>query len=94
MRGLYLLGGGIALGVATPAAAQLRPLLDPPASAEAARAGVEVFLLNESAAAQPARGPDEIETIARDGTKLRLIAAPDEPQSVAAGGFARVRYRL
>lgn len=94
MRGLYLLGGGIALGVATPAAAQLRPLLDPPASAEAARAGVEVFLLNESAAAQPARGPDEIETIARDGTKLRLIAAPDEPQSVAAGGFARVHYRL
>lgn len=94
MRGLYLLAAGIALAGATPAAAQLRPLLDPPASAEAARAGVEVYLINEGSAAQPAHGPDEIETIARDGTTLRLIAAPDEPQSVAAGGFARVRYRL
>ena len=79
---------------ATPAAAQVRPLLDPPASAEVARAGVEVYLLNEGPAARPARGPDEIETIARDGTKLRLVAAPDEPQTIAPGGFARVRYRL
>ncbi len=94
MRSLSIIVVGTALVGAAPAAAQLRPLLDPPASAEVARAGVEVYLLNEGPDAQPARGPDEIETIARDGTKLRLVAAPDEPQTIAAGGFARVRYRL
>ena len=85
---------GFSLVLATPALAQLRPLVDPPASAEVARGGVTVFLLNEGPTAQPARGPAEIETVAGDGTKLRLIAAPDEPQTVAAGGFARVHYRL
>lgn len=94
MRTLVIFAAGSALVGAAPAAAQLRPLLDPPATAEVARAGVEVYLLNEGPSAQPARGPDEIETIARDGTKLRLVAAPDEPQTIAAGGFARVRYRL
>lgn len=94
MRAFPVLAAGTALVCATPAVAQVRPLLDPPASAEAARAGVDVYLLNEGSAAQPARGPDEIETIARDGTKLRLVAAPDGPQSVAAGSFARVHYRL
>ncbi|WP_404373156.1 phospholipase A [Sphingomonas sp. MMS24-J45] len=94
MRSLSYLAVGTALVAVTPAAAQVRPLLDPPASAEAARAGVEVYLLNEGTAAQSARGPDEIETIARDGTRIRLIAAPDEPQSIAPGSFARVHYRL
>ena len=94
MRGMVLALGALALCAATPAAAQLRPLLDPPASAEAARGGVEVYLINEGATAQPANGPAEIETIAQDGTHLRLIAAPDAPQTVAAGGFSRVHYRL
>ncbi|MGY2734404.1 phospholipase A [Sphingomonas sp. UYP23] len=105
MSRLSILVAGVALVCAGPAAGQLRPLLDPPASADAARAGVEVFLLNESAAAQPAQGPAEIETIARDGSKLRLVAIPDAQSlpdaamhisapSIAAGGFARVRYRL
>ena len=94
MRTLWMALAGLCLTVATPAFAQLRPLLDPPASAEVARDGVTVFLLNEGPAAQPAQGPAEIETVARDGTKLRLIAAPDEPQTVAAGGFVRMHYRL
>lgn len=94
MRSLSIIAAGTALLGAAPAMAQLRPLLDPPASADVARAGVEVYLLNEGPGAQPARGPDEIETIARDGTKLRLVAAPDEPQTIPAGGFVRVRYRL
>jgi phospholipase A1 len=89
-----VLVAGAALLCASPAAAQLRPLLDPPASADAARAGVEVFLLNEGPAAEPAQGPAEIETVARDGTKLRLVALPAAAPAVAAGGFARVRYRL
>lgn len=80
--------------VATPAAAQLRPLVEPPASAAAALDGVEVFLLNEGKVTLPATGPDTIETVARDGTKLRLIAAPDEPLTVPPGGFARLHYRL
>ena len=94
MRSLSISVAGVGLVVAAPVAAQLRPLLDPPASAEVARGGVEVYLLNEGPSAQVARGPEEIETIARDGTRLRLVAAPDEPQTIAAGGFARVHYRL
>ena len=94
MRTFWTIVAGLCLTVATPALAQLRPLLDPPASADAARDGVTVFLLNEGPAVLPAQGPAEIETVAKDGTKLRLIAAPDEPQSVAPGGFARVHYRL
>lgn len=94
MRKIAIVLGGLAVALATPAAAQLRPLLDPPASAEAARGGVEVYLLNEAARSQTAEGPAEIETIARDGTRLRLVAAPDAPQSVVAGGFVRVHYRL
>jgi hypothetical protein len=87
------LGGALAC-IATPAAAQLRPLLDPPASAEAAQAGVEVFLLNRGATPAPAQGPAEIEVVAKDGTHLRLIAAPDGEAPVAPGAFARVTYRL
>ena len=94
MRTLAVIAAGCGLTFATPAFAQLRPLVDPPASAEVARDGVTVFLLNEGPTAQPAQGPAEIETVAKDGTKLRLIAAPDEPQTIAAGGFARVHYRL
>lgn len=93
MRTLFAALAGTMLAAA-PASAQLRPLLDPPASADAARAGIEVYLLNESAAAQPAHGPAEIETTAKDGTRLRFVAASDDPATVAPGGFARRRYRL
>ncbi|MGH6614685.1 phospholipase A [Sphingomonas sp.] len=89
-----LLAAASAVIVATPATAQLRPLVEPPASAAAAQDGVEVFLLNEGKIAVPATGPDSIETVAKDGTRLRLIAAPDEPLTVQPGGFARLHYRL
>jgi hypothetical protein len=100
MRALFtfVIGSAGAAGatffIAAPAAAQLRPLLDPPASADAAKQGVEVFLLNEGSAAQPAQGPTELEVVARDGTHLRLVAAPDGEGAVAPGAFVRVRYRL
>ena len=94
MRLVKVAGAALAMTAAVPAVAQLRPLLDPPAAADAARAGVDVYVLTESAAAQSAEGPAEIETIARDGTRLRLIAAPDETATVAPGGFARLHYRL
>lgn len=100
MRALSISGGAACLLVgtmlcgATPAAAQLRPLVDPPASADAARQGVEVFLLNEGRTALPAMGPAELEVIAKDGARLRLVAAPDGEAAIAPGGFARVHYRL
>ncbi|WP_267388845.1 phospholipase A [Sphingomonas sp. GC_Shp_3] len=90
----WLIVGIAPAAVALPAAAQLRPLVEPPSSADAARNGVEVFLLNEGAQAAPAQGPAEIDTIARDGSHLHLVAAPDGEGPVAPGGFARVHYRL
>lgn len=94
MRGYRWIAGALPAMLATPAGAELRPLVEPPASADAARGGVDVFLLNEGAQPAPAQGPAEIETIARDGSHLRLIAAPDGEGAVAPGGFARVHYRL
>lgn len=94
MRILSIIIGGAAFAGTSPALSQLRPLVDPPASAAAARDGVDVFLLNEGSATVPADGPAEIETVAKDGSRLRLAAAPDEPLTVAPGGFARMRYRL
>ena len=80
--------------IATPAAAQLRPMFDPPSSAAAAKDGVEVFLLNTGTASQPAQGPAELEVTARNGERLRLIAAPDGEGPVAPGAFVRVTYHL
>lgn len=91
LAGAMLTGASV---IAGPAAAQLRPLVAPPASAEAARAGVEVYVLNEGPTALPATGPAELEAVALDGARLRLIPAQDDPQTVAPGGFARLRYRL
>ncbi|MBX9797520.1 phospholipase A [Sphingomonas sp.] len=95
-RPIALVPLALAAAVASPAAAQLRPLVSPPASrAEAARDGVEVFLVNEGSNAAPATPPDRIETIAQDGTPVALVpdAAADRAP-VAAGGFVKLRYRL
>ena len=94
MSKCWWIAGVVSVAVAQPAVAQLRPLVEPPASAQSARGGVDVFLLNEGAAPAPAQGPAEIETIARDGSRLRLVAAPDGEGPVAPGTFARVHYRL
>ena len=86
-----------ALFAATPVAAQLRPLVEPPATAAtAASDGVDVFLLNEGKDAAPVTAPDTLDTIARDGTplKLELIRSSADTAPVAPGGFARLRYRL
>ncbi|MEG3087616.1 phospholipase A [Sphingomonas sp. PB4P5] len=94
MRMLFLLATG-ALVAAMPAAAQLRPLVEPPASAAVAQgAGVAVFLINEGAIDLPAIGPAELDTVAKDGTPLRLVAAPDGAPIVRAGSFVRLQYRL
>lgn len=79
-----------------PAAAQLRPLVEPPASAAGALNGVDVFLINEGQAAAPVDAPATIQTIARDGTALtlELIRSTADTAPVPPGGFARLRYRL
>lgn len=85
------------LVLSAPAFAQLRPLVAPPAdAAQAARDGVDVFLVNEGRDAAPIAAPEEIETLAKDGTtlKLSLIRSTAEGPPVAAGGFAKLRYRL
>ncbi len=82
---------------AAPATAQLRPLVAPPSTAsDAARDGVDVFLINEGREAAPVAAPETIETIARDGTvlTLELVRSTADTAPVAAGGFARLRYRL
>lgn len=95
MRTLSSIALAATLGcVATPAAAQLRPMFDPPASAAAAKDGVEVFLLNTGSTSQPAQGPAELEVTARNGEQLRLIAAPDGEGTVAPGAFIRLTYHL
>ncbi|MHA6721870.1 phospholipase A [Sphingomonas sp. RS2018] len=83
-----------ALFLTLPAAAQLRAVPDQPATAAAAQDGVDVFLLNEGPAAVAGVAPPQVDAIARDGSRLVLVPAGDVPASVAAGGFARVRYTL
>ena len=83
--------------VLTPAAhAQLRPLVEPPASAAGALRGVDVFLINEGRDPAPVEAPPTLQTIARDGTTLtlELIRSTADTAPVAPGGFVRVQYRL
>ena len=80
------------LAFAAPAAAQLRPLVEPPASAEAAKHGVDVYLVNDGT--QPAtQAPAPLETRAADGTQLTLTSVTADPVTVQPGAFAKVRYR-
>lgn len=99
MRKLLSLATFVAASVMlcpAPATAQLRPLVEPPASAAGALNGVDVFLINEGNAAAPVDAPPTIQTIARDGTALtlELIRSTADTAPVAPGGFARLRYRL
>lgn len=81
---------------ASPAAAQLRPLVAPPETAEAALGGVDVFLINEGRSDAPVDAPATLQTIARDGTALtlELIRSTADTAPVSAGGFVKLRYRL
>ncbi|GAA0339049.1 hypothetical protein GCM10009087_56920 [Sphingomonas oligophenolica] len=92
MRPYAILSGAAMLTISAPAAAQLRPLVEPPASAEAARDGVDVYLINDGA--RPETGaPATVETRTADGARLVLIAPTADPVTVQPGAFARLRYR-
>lgn len=92
MRIFTLSVGAAMLAFAAPAAAQLRPLVEPPASAEAAKQGVDVYLVNDGT--QPAtQAPAPVEIRAADGTQLTLTAVAADPVTVQPGAFAKVRYR-
>ncbi len=83
--------------IASPAAAQLRPLVEAPASAATALdRGVDVFLINEGREPAPVIAPETIDTIARDGTALTvsLVRSTADGAPVPPGGFAKLRYRL
>ncbi|WP_294262589.1 phospholipase A [uncultured Sphingomonas sp.] len=91
MRSLLILPAILA---AAPAAAQIVPVPQQPASAEAARGGVDVFFPNEGTAPADPRAPDTIEVTAADGSRLTLNRDGPALLPVPAGGFARARYRL
>nr|WP_294813519.1 phospholipase A [uncultured Sphingomonas sp.] len=82
----------IGIFVAMPAAAQVRAVPAQPASEQEALRGVEVFLLNETAAPVADAGPRQIEVTAVDGTRLVLERAPGPTPTIAPGGFAKARY--
>jgi len=84
--------GAAMLAAATPAAAQLRPLVEPPASADAARDGVDVYLINDGTRAESG-APAMIETRTADGARLVLIAPTADAVTVQPGAFAKLRYR-
>ena len=81
------------VGWATPATAQQRAVPDPPATRAAAEAGVDVFLINEGPAAAPAEPPARIEVTTGDGARVTLMPDGPVPATIAAGSFARLRYR-
>ncbi|TGX54693.1 phospholipase [Sphingomonas gei] len=79
--------------VAAPSAlAQVRAVPAQPASEAEALRGVEVFLVNETAAPIAEAGPRQIEVTAVDGTRLVLERAPGPTATIAPGGFAKARY--
>lgn len=89
---LKLLLASTALVAALPAAAQVRPVPVQPESEQSALRGVEVILLNEGEVPLPAEGPRQLEVTAADGTRLVLERMPGPVDSIAPGGFAKVRY--
>ncbi|UIJ45509.1 phospholipase A [Sphingomonas cannabina] len=84
----------ILAAAATPAAAQVRQLPAPIASAEAARQGVDIYLVNEGEAAQSSVPPARLEITAADGTRLVLEPVSGSPAEVPAHGFVKLGYRL
>lgn len=89
MRLLFVLLG---FAAASPALAQVRAVPAQPASEAEALRGVEVFLVNESAAPIADAGPRQIEVTAVDGTRLVIERAPGPTPTIAPGGFAKARY--
>lgn len=86
-------GGMIALALLLAAPQSLRIVAEPPASASAAEAGVQVFALNEGS--EPVEAvPTEMTIVAADGARLRIVPVETTAATVAPGGFRALRYRL
>jgi phospholipase A1 len=82
----------IALALLFAAPQSLRIVAEPPASASAAEAGVQVFALNEGS--EPIESvPAEMTVVAADGARLRIVPVDPTSASVAPGGFRALRYR-
>lgn len=79
--------------IASPAAAQLRPVADQPASEAAAQGGVDVLFVNDGTLPADPRAPDSLDVTASDGSRLRLVRDDTAASPVPPGGFARLRYR-
>lgn len=83
----------IALALLLAAPQSLRIVAEPPASASAAEAGVQVFALNEGS--EPVEAvPTEMTVVAADGARLRIVPVEPMAATVAPGGFRALRYRL
>lgn len=74
------------------ALAQVRTLPTQPATAEAALDGVDVYLLNEGGSDAVAEAPATIVVTTADGEQVTLDRQDAPPATIAAGGFAKLRY--
>jgi len=84
----------VAAFAASPAFADPRPVVDPPASRDAAAGGVTVFVFNDDDSDATFAAPDRLESRAQDGTLLVLVPDGVTSSAVAAHGFVKLRYRL
>lgn len=76
-----------------PALAQIAPVPQQPASADAARAGVEVYFPNDGAGTVDPVAPDRLVVTAADGTRLTLEREGPALLPVPPGAFGKARYR-
>lgn len=74
------------------ALAQVRTVPAQPATEQAARGGIDVYLLNESADEAAADAPTTIDVMTADGVQVTLIRQDAPPATIASGGFAKLRY--
>lgn len=72
---------------------QVKAVPQQAADGTAARAGVEVYLVNEGAAPATATPPDAIETMLADGSRVTLHPTDRTPRAIAPGTFAKLTYR-
>lgn len=83
-----------ALIAASPALAEPRPVVDPPASRAAARDGVTVYVFNDADSDAPFAPPDRLEARAQDGAPITLVPDVAGTTAIRAHAFAKLRYRL
>ncbi len=83
----------IALALLLAAQPQLRIVAEPPASVEAARNGVTVFVLNEGPV-EAETAPPILDVVTADGAALAIAPVDATPVAVAPGGFRKLSYRI